>query len=181
MNDYQLLKKTAPKMLDKITMEEKRELLAKSKWTLDSYWMMAVAMNSGWDIANQMNLQVAQRTSKVEMLRLVKLLNMEKIKDRNEFMILFEIAMQTLLPQEYFDYEFQFQSPDKGIGIMKRCYAHTKVKSINVDKDYQCGCFGIRAGWYEAMGVTVKETMIKCLKDGNSRCETVIENITFLS
>ncbi|OFW70283.1 MAG: hypothetical protein A2V52_07190 [Actinobacteria bacterium RBG_19FT_COMBO_54_7] len=56
-----------------------------------------------------------------------------------------------------------------------QCYAYTKTKSIGVEKDYQCGCFGLRAGWYEAMGMSVEETLLSCLKDGDSRCEILVE------
>jgi hypothetical protein len=179
MDEGQLLKNEAREILAKIPVEEKSELVAKSRWTCDSNWMMAMVMNAGWDIANKMNLQVGQKTAKVEMHRLRKLLNLGSPKDEKEFMLFMTLAMETFITQDYFDYEFKMLSSGKWVGIIKQCYAYTKVKSINVDKDYECGCFGLRRGWYEAMGIDVKESLVKCLKNGADQCEIIVESLAF--
>ena len=179
MEESQLLKNTAREILAKIPVGEKRELVAKSRWTCDSYWMMSMVFNAGWDVANKMNLQVGQAVGKVEMLRLMKILGLNKPESEKDFMILMTLAMETFITKDYFDYEFKLLSPGKWVGIVKQCYAYTKVRSINVDKDYQCGCFGLRAGWYQAMGLEVKETLLKCLKDGDSQCEIAVESLAF--
>lgn len=179
MRESQSLKGTAREMLAKIPDEEKRELIAKSRWTCDSHWMMSMVMNAGWDIANKMNLQVGQATGKIEMLRLMKVLGLSKPKDEKEFMVLMTLAMETFITQDYFDYKFKSLSSGKWVGIIKQCYAYTKVRSIHVDKDYECGCFGLRAGWYQAMGLDVKEKLVKCLKDGADQCEIMVEGVVF--
>ena len=178
--ENQELKNMARKKLALIPVEEKRELVAKSRWTCDSHWMMSMVMNAGWDIANKMNLQVGQATGKVEMHRLMKILGLDKPKNEKEFMMLMTLGMETFITQDYFDYEFKLSTPHKWVGIIKQCYAYTKVRSINVDKDYKCGCFGMRQGWYQAMGLEVKETLLKCLKDGDSQCEVTVESLAFL-
>ena len=179
MKKSQTLKNMARAKLAMIPIEEKRELIAKSRWTCDSHWMMSMVMNAGWDIANKMNLQVGQAVSKTEMLRLMKVLGMDKPKDEKEFMLLVTMAMETFTTQDYFDYEFKSLSPGTWVGIVKQCYAYTKVRSINVEKDYECGCFGLRAGWYQAMGLDIKEKLIKCLKDGDDQCEIMVEGLAF--
>ena len=179
MEESQLLKDKAREIMAKIPVEEKIELIAKSRWTCDSHWMMAMVFNAGWDVANKMNLQAGQATGKVEMHRLMKMLGLNKPKDEKEFMTLMSLAMETFTTKDYFDYEFKILSSGKWVGIIKQCYAYTKVKSINVDKDYECGCFGLRAGWYEAMGLNVKETLVKCLKDGADQCEIISEGLEF--
>lgn len=178
--ENQDLKNMARKKLALIPIEEKRELVAKSRWTCDSHWMMSMVMNAGWDIANKMNLQVGQAVGKVEMHRLMKILGLDKPKNEKEFMMLMTLGMETFITQDYFDYEFKLLSSGKWVGIIKQCYAYTKVRSINVDKDYECGCFGMRQGWYQAMGLEVKETLVKCLKDGADRCEITVENVVYL-
>jgi hypothetical protein len=179
MEANQELKNMAREKLAMIPAEEKRELVAKSRWTCDSHWMMSMVMNTGWDIANKMNLQVGQAVGKVEMHRLIKILGMDKPKNEKEFMMLMTLGMETFITQDYFDYEFKLLSSGKWVGIIKQCYAYTKVRSINVDKDYECGCFGMRQGWYQAMGLEVKETLVKCLKDGDSQCEIMVEGLAF--
>ena len=92
-------------------------------------------------------------------------------------MKLMSIAMQTFVTRDYFDYEIKVLEPGKTLAIVRQCYAYTKTSSIGVEKDYQCGCSGMRAGWYEAMGVEVKESLKKCLKDGSDHCEIIGEYV----
>jgi hypothetical protein len=96
-----------------------------------------------------------------------------------EFMMLVTLAMETFITKDYFDYEFKFLSPGKMLGIIRQCYAYTKIRSLGAEKNYQCGCFGMRTGWYQAMGLEVKENLIKCLKDGADRCEITVEGVVY--
>ena len=168
-------------MLNKISDDDRREMIAKSRWTCDSHWMMSMVMNAGWDVANEMNLQVAKTVGHVEMHRLMKAMNLIKPINIEDFMMLLTMAMETFVTKDYFDYEFYLKDSGEKIGIIHQCYANTKLRSIGAKKDYQCGCFGLRAGWYQAMDVEVKEKMLKCLKDGDERCEILIEDIVFPS
>ena len=76
------LKNAAREMLAKIPIEVKREIIAKSRWTCESNWMMALVLTSGWDVANRMNIQVGQAVGKAEMHRLMKALGIERSKKR---------------------------------------------------------------------------------------------------
>ena len=89
------------------------------------------------------------------------------------------MAMETFITRDYFDYEFGFTDSGENIGTIHRCYANTKIRDIGAQNDYQCGCFALRAGWYEAMHVEVKEKLLRSLKDGDDRCEIIIEDIIF--
>jgi hypothetical protein len=179
MNDKEL-KLQAKKILESIPADEMRETIAKSRWTCDSHWMMAMVTNAGWEKANKMNLQVGKATGNVEMVRLMRDLNMEKPKNEHEFMTLMAAAMEMFTTKDYFDYEFIRMLPSgKFTGIIRKCYAYTKVSSIGVDKEYECGCFGLRAGWYQAMGLDLQEKLGKCLKNGDDCCEINIEGVIF--
>ena len=173
------LKDVAREMLAKIPVESKKEIVAKSRWTCESNWMMALVLNAGWDVANKTNIQVGQAVGKAEMHRLMRTLGIERPKNDRELMMLVTLGMETFITKDYFDYEFKILGPDRILGIVRKCYAYTKVSSIGVEKDYQCGCFGMRAGWYQAMGLEVKEHLVKCLKDGADRCEIMVENVLY--
>jgi hypothetical protein len=173
------LKDAAREMLAKIPDESKREMIVKGRWTCDSNWMMALVFTAGWDVANKTNLQVGQAVGKAEMHRLMKASGIERPKNDREFLMLVSLAMETFITKDYFDYEFKILGPGRILGIVRKCYAYTKVSSIGAEKDYQCGCFGMRAGWYEAMGLEVKENLVKCLKDGADRCEIMVENVVY--
>jgi len=173
------LKDATKEMLAKIPEEVKREMVAKGRWTCDSNWMMAMVFTAGWDVANKTNIQVGQAVGKAEMYRLMKALEIERPKNDREFLMLVTSAMETFITKDYFDYEFKMLGTGKMLGIVRQCYANTQVRSIGVEKDYQCGCFGMRAGWYEAMGLEVKENLVKCLKDGADQCEIMVEDIVY--
>jgi len=179
MPEITQLKDGAREMLAKIPVEAKREIVAKSRLTCESNWMMALVFISGWDAANRMNIQVGQAVGKAEMYRLMKALGIGGPKNDMELLMLMTLAMETFLTKDYFDYEFKILGPGKTLGIVRQCYAYTKVRSIGVEKNYQCGCFGMRAGWYQAMGLEVKETLVKCLKDGADQCEILVENVVY--
>ncbi len=166
----------AQSIIQGVQFSHMREMVAKSRWTCDSHWMMAMVMNNGWDTANKMNLQVSKTVGHVEMQRLMKRLDISKPASLEDFRLLVTLAMETFITKDYFDYE---PDPTGSVAIIKRCYAYTKIHSIGVDKDYVCGCGALREGWYQAMGVEVKEKMLKCLKDGDDRCEIQIEAVTF--
>lgn len=173
------LRDAAREMLGKIPVEAKREIVAKSRLTCESNWMMALVFTAGWDVANKMNIQVGQAVGKAEMHRLMKALGIERPKNDMELLNLVTLAMETFLTKDYFDYEFKILGPGRMLGIVRQCYAYTKIHSIGADKNYQCGCFGMRAGWYQAMGLEVKENLVKCLKDGADRCEILVENVVY--
>ncbi len=175
MNGQQL-KTEAREQIARIPREELREIIAKSRWSCASHWQMSVVMALGWEAANKLNLQVDQTVGNVEMKRLMKALRLEKPRDKDQFLRMMTLAMETFITKDYFDYEF---IPGSDIGIIHSCYAYTKVHSLGLDKEYACGCFGLRQGWYQAMGLQVTEKLLKCLKDGDDRCEILLEKIAF--
>ncbi len=170
------IKAEARERLALIPREELREIIAKSRWSCASHWQMSAVMALGWDAANRLNLQVDQSVGNVEMKRLMKALNLEKPRDKDQFMRMMTLAMETFITMDYFDYEF---TPGSDIAIIRSCYAYTKVRSLGLEKEYACGCFGLRRGWYQAMGLEVTEKLLKCLKDGDDRCEILVEKIAF--
>ncbi len=160
--------------LAEIPQSALQEMLAKSRWACDSHWMMAFVIAAGWEAANQANLQVTRAVGKAEMHRLMKLLGMEGVPSDEEFMLLVRIAMECFTTSDYWEYQTLITDLGEMKALVTRCYAYTKVASIGVEKDYQCGCFGLRAGWYDAMGIDVDETLVACLKDGDPHCEIVV-------
>jgi hypothetical protein len=169
------LKAKAREVLSAIPCEEMKQMLAKGRWTCESNWMMAMVMAAGWDAANAANLEVGKAVAKAEMHRLMRLLEMEAPKSDEEFATMIVVAMECFITEDYWDYEARYIGPAQMLAVIRECYAFTKIHSIGVDKDYRCGCFGLRDGWYAAMGIEVEEELTKCLKDGDEQCEILVE------
>jgi hypothetical protein len=169
------LRARARETLEMLERKPVEEMLAKSRWGCDSHWMMAFVMTAGWETANKINLQVTHAVGKAEMHRLMKLAGIAKPRNDEEFSRLVLLAMEVFTTSDYWDYDTNYGDAGEMIATIRTCYAYTKVKSIGVEKDYQCGCFGLRAGWYEAMGVDAREDLLKCLKDGDPQCEILVK------
>ncbi len=169
----------AQTILKDIPYDDMRELMLKNRFTCDSHWMMPMVMNMGWEVANKVNQDVSTSVGHVEMRRLMKTLNLSKPSNEEEFMILLSLAMEAFLPKKYFDYKLTESDSGRKMAVVNHCYSNTKLRSINAEKEYQCGCFGLRAGWFQAMNIGVKEELVKCLKDGDVRCEIEIAGIDF--
>jgi hypothetical protein len=173
------LKTGARKILAAIPPEDMKQMLAKGRWTCESNWMMAMVMAAGWDTVNAANLEVGKAVAKVEMHRLMRLLGLNAPRNDEQFVRMIMLAMECFITEDYWDYEARYAGPGQMLAIIHKCYAYAKIHSIGVDKDYQCGCFGLRDGWYAAMGIEAEEKLTKCLKDGDEQCEILVEIKSF--
>ena len=169
------IKSKGAKIISEIPHDELRELLARTRFSCESRWMMAMVAAAGWDMANQMNLAVGEAVAEGEMHRLMELISIKSPTNDAEFAELISVAMELFAPEKYFDYRFEQLESGGMMGVVYNCFAYRKVKSIGVENSYKCGCFGMRAGWYKAMGIEVKERVLKCLFDGDDYCEITLE------
>jgi hypothetical protein len=169
----------AKEVLAEVPEADKLELVAKSRFSCESRSMMAAVLALGWEAANEMNLQLAEAVGEGEMHRLMALLGWNSPANDQEFMLMIATAMELFAPKKYFNYEFRLVEPGKGLGIVTNCLAYTKVKSLGVESQYRCGCFGMRRGWYKAMGVDVTERLLTSMLEGAERCEILVERMRF--
>ncbi|MBK5092031.1 MAG: hypothetical protein JJE48_00755 [Actinobacteria bacterium] len=170
--DYSELAREA---LANIPVDDRSEILSKRGFSCETRWMMAMVSVAGWDIANKMNIEVGTAVAEGDMHRLMSATGKGKPASDEDFLFLVAAAMDLFTPKKYFEYEMKYIGPGKMLGIVRRCLAYIKVSSIGVERDYDCGCFGMRAGWYRAMGLEAKETLLKCMKFGDDRCEILVE------
>ncbi len=167
--------------IDRVQHADMRELLAKGRYSCESRWMMAMVAAAGWETANEMNRQVARDVGAGEMHRLMRLMGWSTPTTFGDFMLMTTTAVELFLPKKYFDYEFKSLGDGRMLAVLRGCLAATKVKSIGVQQNYECGCFSMRAGWYQSMGIEVEETMRKCMIDGDEHCEIVIQTVSPLA
>ncbi|MFW9980258.1 MAG: hypothetical protein ACFFEJ_19405, partial [Candidatus Thorarchaeota archaeon] len=73
---------------------------------------------------------------------------------------------------------FEYALKQDGIRTFKltvtRCFTSENVKKVGIEEVYECGCRGMREGWFEAMGVSAEQEINKSLKDGDPHCEICI-------
>ncbi|OLS12880.1 MAG: hypothetical protein RBG13Loki_3515 [Promethearchaeota archaeon CR_4] len=157
-----------------LTTEQQTDVLRSNWLSHDARWQMAVFQQFGWDAGNRLNKEVARQVGKVAMQRLMKHLGVTRVNDLHELREVCENAMSLFFPPPGFEHQFEQLSDTELLGTIRRCGTYDNVKRANVEKHYECGCFAMRAGWYAALGVDVEETLGKCLKTGDGRCDITL-------
>lgn len=160
--------------IGRVGQRELYQAMSRSRYSCESRWMMAAVLAAGWEKANELNRQVARDVAVGDMRRLMELMNWRTPGNEEEFLVMAITALELLLPKKYFEYEVQVLEDGSIHAIVHSCLACTKVKSIGVQDMYECGCFSMRAGWYEAMGIEVEETLLECILNDDERCEILV-------
>jgi hypothetical protein len=112
---------------------------------------------------------------KVMMHRLMNALGNPEVKNIEELEAVCSAAMNLYYPPPTFVYRFERLSNTSLLGVIEKCAILENVKKAGVTDFYECGCFAMRSGWYEALGAEVKEELGKCLKRGDKTCEIVLK------
>ena len=161
-------------LLSSITNQQRIEILRKNWMSHEARWQMAVFQEFGWEKGNKLNQAVAREMGKVLMYRLMKALGISQVKNVEELQAICSAAMSLYYPPPTFIYHFERLSNMSFLGVMEKCGIHENVKKAGVADVYECGCFTMRSGWYEALGMEVEEELAKCLRNGDKACEIVI-------
>jgi hypothetical protein len=163
-----------PSLLSSVTVGQRIEILRKNWMSHEARWQIAVFQEFGWEKGNKINQAIAREMGKVAMYRLMKALGVSQVKNVEELEAVCLAAMGLYYPPPAFVYHFERLSNTSFLGVMEKCGIYENVKKAGVSDAYECGCFAMRSGWYEALGMEVEEELLKCLKWGDNACEIVI-------
>ena len=158
------------KSISKLSCEQKIEILRKNWMSHDARWQMAVAQKLGWENGNKLNKVVIKDIGKVLMHRIMNALGIEKITNIDDYIELIKTTMNLCYPAPSMIINFKKISENEMSAIIEKCEIYDQVKKINVDKFYECGCFSMRSGWFEALNFETEEKCFKCLKNGDDKC-----------
>lgn len=140
-------------LVDKIPMEEREKILRINWWTHDSRWFYYTVKESGFEVANKLNMLVNKSMGKAEMKRLLAALNMDETKAANNFFELIETVWELYCKNIFIFGESTKEGNHNRIYRIKYdpCYEGTKKAGI-IDS-YQCACWKRFEGWVETCGV----------------------------
>lgn len=158
--------------LSSIENEQRTEIIRKTWTSHDARWQMAVFQEFGWEKGNKLNQQVMRDIGKGMMYRLMKALGISEIKNVEAFQAICTAAIDFYFPN--FSYQVKPLSDTSFLGIIESCDTYENVKKAGVINYYECGCFAMRSGWYDALGLEAKEELGKCLKNGDNICEIFV-------
>ena len=145
-------------------------------WLHDSFWHSALVKELGFERANQINFEVAEKIGRMMTNQLLREGVIERPRSIQDVMSIFK----TFWKNAFFD-DLYINDPVSFDGntatwFGSKCYVYEAVKKAGMLEGYQCGCQPLRDGVMKALRLKplheIKESLVK----GNGRC--VIE-ITF--
>ncbi|GAB4312395.1 MAG: hypothetical protein Kow0069_13170 [Promethearchaeota archaeon] len=87
-----------------------------------------------------------------------------------EFAAVMDAAMRLFFSPTNFSYRFEVIQNETPLGG-----SVLGIRRVGAVGAYECGCFAMRSGWYEAMGLDARETCTKCLLEGDEVCEIRVD------
>lgn len=158
-------------LLNSLTEAKKIEILRKNWFSHDARWQYATFLELGIEKGNELNYKVSNQIGRVIMHRLMNALKISSIQTLEEFRAILKAAMDLYYPSPQFIYDFTPETETSLLAIMKFCSIYENVKKAGIADQYKCACFAMHSGWFEALGIEVKEELTKSLKKGDEFCE----------
>jgi hypothetical protein len=162
-------------LINSLSDEIKIENLRKNWMSHDARAQMAIVREFGWEKGNRLNKTIISEMGKVMMFRLINALNLPRVKNINDLYNICITAMEFYYPPPSMSYRFEYVSEDELLGIVEKCAIIEQVKRLKITNYYECGCFAMRSGWYQALNLNVTEQCISCIKDGGNQCKVAIK------
>jgi hypothetical protein len=150
--------------LDSLTHEDREIILLRNWISHDGHWFRHVAEEFGPEAANMLNMRTCRSIGKTDWFCLVKALGIETVESLVQFLEVFEAAWQLYGPP-HIDVDITIK--DNRITVqVKKCFAYEGVKSVGMEKIYDCGIFERIRSWIDAAGIEyeLKPPIGKCLK-----------------
>ena len=153
-----------------------KDALKKLWWLHDSFWHAAVVRELGVERANQLNLEVSEKISRMLTIMLLR----EKIIRRpisiQELMGVFKVFWKNAFFDELYVNEPIEYGEEAAVYAGTRCHAYSSLSKAGMLDGYECGCQAVRNGVMKALRLNplheIKESLVK----GDGRC---VIRITF--
>jgi hypothetical protein len=158
---------------EKLSRKEVMELLNKGWMTHDAMWFYHCLKEFGIEKANQLNKAAIKALAPIEMKRMQKALDLEKIETFEDFKGFFSGAFE-LCVADFMNARMTF--PGKNIlhweFAPQKCFAYRGMQEIGVIEDYECGVIYRVECWIDSLGIkyTVTPRITKCLMAAKGSC-----------
>ncbi|MFX1259897.1 MAG: hypothetical protein ACFFAN_18765 [Promethearchaeota archaeon] len=161
--------------ISSISDENKIDFLRKNWFSHDARWQMEVVKNFGWEAGNKMNQAVIKDIGKVMMFRMMKIQGISEVSHINELRNLM-LSIATLnFPPPINVYQLDRVSNSSLCVKCQKCSTHDNVKKVRATKLYECGCFSLRKGFFDALNLTLEQELESCLMNGDEECKIILK------
>lgn len=151
--------------------EELKELLNKGWMTHDGMWFFHCLQECGIEKTNRINKAAIKSMAKVEIKRMQKALDVEKIDTFSTFKDFME-GVYEIVKADFMNFTYSFPGENLLHMDMLTCFAYDGIQRMGVIDQYQCGIFERIKGWLEALGVqySVTPDMAGCMMHTEGKC-----------
>ena len=140
------------KSLKILDFEEVKEILIKNWMSHDGMWFYHCVQECGIDKTNKINRSAVRSMAKIEIKRLKKALDIEKIESFEEFKDFFKNVF-SIVKAEFMDFDYEFPYKNVLIFTMNKCFAYDGIKRMGYIEKYNCGIFERLKGWFDELNV----------------------------
>jgi len=156
------------------------DTLRKLWWLHDSFWHAALVKELGFEQANRINLEVAQKIFRMMTNQLLKERVIQRPRSIQDLMSIFKVVWKNaFFDGLYIDEPVSYEG-NTAVWIGSRCHVYESIKKAGMLAGYECGCQAVRSGVMKALRLkplhTIKESLVK----GHGRCvvETTFAQLT---
>lgn len=153
-----------------------KDTLRKLWWLHDSFWHAAIVKELGVERANQLNLEVSEKISRMLAIILVREKIIQRPRSIQELMGVFKVFWKNAFFDELYVNEPIEYGKETAIYTGTRCHAYSSLSKAGMLDGYECGCQAVRNGVMKALRLKplheIKESLVK----GDGRC---VIRITF--
>nr|MDO8082881.1 DUF6125 family protein [Candidatus Freyarchaeota archaeon] len=160
-------------LVDKIPPEEREKILRINWWTHDGRWFYYTVKESGFEVANKLNMLVNKSMGKAEMKRLLAALNMDETRTADNFFEIMETVWDLYCKNVFVIGGFTKENDNTWIFTIKDSPCYEGTKKAGITDLYQCACWKRAEGWIEACGLKAKVYIRKSMVKGDDVCEVV--------
>ncbi|MFX1276433.1 MAG: hypothetical protein ACFFBP_23320 [Promethearchaeota archaeon] len=162
-------------LVSSIPEKEKFNMMSKNWLSHDARWQIGSVMFLGWDKANKLNQDVTKQIGKILMFRLMNALNISQVNNFHELMLLLGTAIYLNFSVNPSNWQMEIFSNELCKVEIEKCLTFENIKRAGAIGNYDCACFALREGFFDALNLQVEQSCQKSLMKGDDKCEICLK------
>ena len=154
----------------KLTSRQRETLLRNIGLLHDGRWFLKSVMQSGFDTATRLNLEVVESIGKTEMKQLIAETGFGDIKKIDNLKALIELAAPLYFPPEH-KYELEIIDDNTLLGRVLECYVYQMVSKAGTREIHQCAGKLRFQSWLKGLGLNGEVINEKNTNICNGTCD----------
>jgi hypothetical protein len=140
-------------------------------WLHDARWYQEVSKRFGQAAANELNAEALRFVAR----RVAQWYTKTHRLDFNDLPIdgvidHFAGIFRAMSSDGMFEYELNGLGGDEWETVITKSYSLRMLRAARSLEGYECPCLEMRAGWFDGMGVSVRDSCVECQRTGGSAC-----------